>query len=88
MAIKRAMPNAHALRKVGDVWRSHYWDEHYTVLSLNDDGSVTVEWHGNTRTGSGRRTTTHATPIDRGDQLITRTQPATRRVNTRPRRAA
>lgn len=68
------MPTAHAMRKPGDVWHSHYWDDTYTVESLNDGGSVTVTW-------SDGRQTTHATPLQRGDKLITRT-------NTTPRRAA
>ena len=45
---------------VGATVRSAYWGETYTVLSHNEDGSVTVEWSDSTRS-------THTTPLGERD---------------------
>ena len=57
---------------VGSVVFSSYWREHYTVLSHNDDGSVTVRWHGDGRhaTPFPPRETTHRTPLDERDVIV------------------
>jgi hypothetical protein len=65
---------------VNAVVHCGYWREDYTVVSHNDDGSVTVRWHGredypsDTEHPAGRLGT-HRTPFDpRLDRIIT--QPA------------
>jgi hypothetical protein len=61
---------------VGSTVLCGYWREEYTVLSHNDDGTVTVRWHGrtdyvgDTNHPSGRLGT-HRTPFDpRVDRIV------------------
>lgn len=60
---------------VGSVVQDGYWRERYTVVSHNQDGSVTVRWHGDEgAVGSLRtkpRVTTHRTPFDpKHDRIV------------------
>ncbi|HTZ63504.1 MAG TPA: hypothetical protein VMB51_05315 [Solirubrobacteraceae bacterium] len=56
---------------VGALVYCAYWQEHYTVVSHNDDGTVTVDWHGDARTHeSAPRRTTHRTPLDPDDVVV------------------
>lgn len=48
---------------VGEVWHSDYWNENYTVLSHNENGTVTVRW-------SDGRETTHRTRLSRRDYRV------------------
>lgn len=54
---------------VGAVVQSGYWGERYTVLSHNEDGSVTVYWHNKPGTGKPG-CTTHRTPLGAGDKVL------------------
>ena len=49
---------------VGATVHSAHWRETYTVLSHNEDGSVTVEW-------SDGHQTTHRTRLDKRDRILT-----------------
>ncbi len=49
---------------VGAVVYSAFWRKRYTVLSHNADGSVTVRWED-----SGP--TTHRTPLEKHDRIVT-----------------
>lgn len=57
---------------VGSTVFNNYWQETYTVMSHNDDGSITVKWHGDARVSnpSPPRETTHRTPLDDRDKII------------------
>ena len=57
---------------VGAVVFNAYWQEHYTVMSHNADGTVTVQWHGDARCSnpSPPRTGTHRTPLDPRDKIV------------------
>lgn len=57
---------------VGAVVYNAYWREHYTVLSHNANGTVTVRWHGDARVSNPRgvRETTHMTPMDKRDKIV------------------
>lgn len=62
---------------VGAVIWSGYHREEYTVLSHNDDGTVTVRWHGKKDSlGLDRfppgRETTHRTGLYRDDRIVSR----------------
>jgi hypothetical protein len=61
-----------AYAPVGAVVLCSYWKEHYTVKSHNDDGTVTVHWHGDARCANPRppRDTTHRTPLDPRDVIV------------------
>lgn len=64
----------------GAVVFSAYWQEHYTVLSHNADGSVTVRWHGTKSGPDGAmqhegRETTHRTPLSPRDDVVGQAQP-------------
>ena len=73
-----------AYAPVNAVVRNGYWREDYTVLSHNDDGSVSVRWHGredypgDTNHPAGR-ISTHRTPFDASrDRILTQpTEPDT-----------
>lgn len=61
---------------VGAVVFSHYWKEHYTVVShnrlkLSSGYSVTVQWHGDGKWANPRapRQTTHMTPLESRDRI-------------------
>lgn len=61
---------------IGATYFSRYWRETYTVLSANQHGFVTVEWHGDAQISNAhaaghdmRRTTTHITGVG-DDKLI------------------
>lgn len=62
---------------VGAVVRNSYWQEHYTVVAHNDDGTVTIRWHGDNRIGEPNqpRTSTHRTALDQRDRIVR--EPAT-----------
>jgi hypothetical protein len=53
---------------VGSTVYNNYWNEFYTVKSHNDDGSITISWHG-TR-NSIPRYSTHRTDIDDRDHIV------------------
>lgn len=64
---------------VGAVVLDRYWGCVYTVLSHNDDGSVTVRWDGDHPASSDQwhsdphfrgRVGTHFTPMDRKDKIL------------------
>jgi hypothetical protein len=57
---------------VGATVFNAYWAEHYDVLSHNDDGTVTVWWHGDARCSSPRpaREATHRTPLTSRDVVL------------------
>ena len=73
------MPSRAEMRRrsgpVGAVIWDAYWREHYTVLSHNEDGTVTVRWHGKQDSlGLDRfpagRVTTHRTWLRRDDRIV------------------
>jgi len=57
---------------VGAIVLCSYWQEHYTVLSHNLDGTVTVRWHGDARCANPLppRESTHRTPLDPRDRVL------------------
>lgn len=61
----------HGYAPVGAIVYCAYWQEHYTVRSHNDDGTVTVHWHGDARCRETvPRDTTHRTPLDARDRVL------------------
>jgi hypothetical protein len=69
----RSLPKSQLGRygPVGTVVFCDYWQEHYTVRSHNENGTVTVDWHGDRRAVNPRpaRTTTHSTPLEDRDWI-------------------
>jgi len=57
---------------VGAIVFSAHCKEHYTVLSHNEDGSVTVRWLGDgpDTTIHEPRTLVHTTPLDPRDVVV------------------
>ncbi len=62
---------ANTFAPVGSIVFSHREQRYYTVLSHNDDGSVTVMMLAG-RSGDGResRTITHRSPMDPLDEIV------------------
>lgn len=57
---------------VGATVYSGYWREHYTVLSHNENGTVTIRWHGDGGGNEPRpeREGTHRTPLAHDDRIV------------------
>lgn len=57
---------------VGATVYCGYWREHYTVVSHNDNGTVSVWWHGDAHCANPQpaRLTTHRTPLAHDDRIV------------------
>lgn len=56
----------------GATYYSYYFQEHYTVLSCNPDGTVTTQTHGDGRWSNPQPPAihTHRTRLDAKDKMV------------------
>jgi hypothetical protein len=78
---RRRRPRRSPYAPVGSTVLCGYWREEYDVVSHNEDGTVTIRWHGrtdyvgDTKHPAGRLGT-HRTPFDPRSDRIVRAAPA------------